>query len=167
MKEAIMDNIIVIKDTAALTKRVKALGSKVANFRKEVQTLGVSALAHIADHGDYTLLARIAVTLTGKSRSSFESWCQACCPALVRNADVGFKKKKGEALVVDMTLAMESEWDTYTKPRSEAVITANGIITNALKRIGKMENLSSSDLLSIKVQVENFLKTHGLESEAA
>lgn len=53
---------------AALQKRIDAFGKVIQTTQQEAQDIGVQCLAHYAEHGDFTLLARFIGAKIGKRR---------------------------------------------------------------------------------------------------
>jgi hypothetical protein len=53
---------------AALQKRIDTFGKTMATTQQEAQDIGVQCLAHYAEHGDFTLLARFIGAKIGKRR---------------------------------------------------------------------------------------------------
>jgi hypothetical protein len=155
---------IVLLDKAGTDKLITSIAGRGAKLDKDIHQAACSAVSHIIDHGDITLLVRLIAAMPKSGRKqALIKWSVAFSKLEVNDnkatkADTPFLYNKAKAN--DLTSAMETPfWDfTATESSSKPFIVAD-YLGNVSKRLQTALKTESDPI--IKAQIESVLAALG------
>lgn len=120
-------------DAAGIDKAITSIAKAGAKLDALIQQTAVSALAHLDQHGDITLVNRLQVSMPKGSRSNaLTAFLLACGKIKVRAVPAGASKAAKEALKAspfefdregktDIEKALANPWFEFKKPKDISV----------------------------------------------
>lgn len=120
-----------------LNKRIKAIATKTAKWRDDVQLALVGCAYQAFEHGNVDPATRIVKVLSGADAKALVKWIETHMPAIWVKSEVQFrvnKSFKGEYDAV--TLMSEPWWELAVKPRDiNSTINVLECVRDLIKRI--------------------------------
>lgn len=80
--------------TAKLRAAVAGIGNRIASIRNDIQSMGVAALVHAQEHGDWTILRDLVANVTkceGVYKTKLTLWAQHATGAALEEDEKGLR----------------------------------------------------------------------------
>lgn len=138
-------------DKTELPKKITAWGNAGAKWAKDGQTLALSCLKQLADHGDVGFVTRLYLAMPkGTKSSAMASWLLTH-GALVANTEKDKKDKPfkfSREKTTDMEAAAADPWyDHKPEPDADKVLDLQAAIQALIKKAKKASQVEHSELL--------------------
>lgn len=120
-----------------LNTRIKAIATKTAKWRDDVQLALVGCAYQAFEYGNVDPATRLVKVLSGADAKALVMWIETHMPAIWVKSDVQFRTNKSFKGEYDaLTLMAEPWWELATKPRDvSSTIDVLECVRDLIKRI--------------------------------